>query len=87
MPQRSSSPDMREKTLKFVVTFHTTADAIAMERCCLERGIPGRIIPLPTVISADCGMCWAAPPEAEEAIENGLKQSGLRCAGTYLLLL
>ena len=68
MPQRSSSPDMREKTLKFVVTFHTTADAIAMERCCLERGIPGRIIPLPTVISADCGMCWAAPPEAEEAI-------------------
>ena len=25
---------MREKTLRFVVTFHTTADAMAMEKLC-----------------------------------------------------
>lgn len=78
---------MREKSLKFVVTFHTTTDAIAMEGYCQGEGIPGRIIPLPAAISADCGMCWAAPVEAEEVIRNALEHAGLRCAGTYLLLL
>lgn len=78
---------MREKTLKFVVTFSTTADAIAMEKYCMKNGVPGRIIPLPAVISADCGMCWAAPTDAEAAIAAGMAQAGLRCDRTYLLLL
>ena len=30
---------MRKKELKLVVTFHTTADAMAMEKACKERGI------------------------------------------------
>ena len=35
---------MRKKELKIVVTFHTTADAMAMERICKEKGISGRLI-------------------------------------------
>ena len=32
---------MRKKELKLVVTFHTTADAMAMEKACKEHGVPG----------------------------------------------
>ena len=35
---------MRKKELKLVVTFHTTADAMAMEKACKENNTPGRII-------------------------------------------
>ena len=33
---------MRKKELKLVVTFHTTADAMAMEKACKENNTPGR---------------------------------------------
>ena len=35
----------REKTLKAVYTFHTTTEAMKMEQCAREHGIPGRLIP------------------------------------------
>ncbi len=44
---------MRKKELKLVVTFHTTADAMAMEKACKENNTPGRIIPVPEVIQQD----------------------------------
>lgn len=36
---------MRKKELKLVVTFHTTADAMAMEKACQELHVPGRTYP------------------------------------------
>ena len=47
---------MRKKELKLVVTFHTTADAMAMEKACKEKGAEGRLIPVPREISAGCGL-------------------------------
>ena len=47
---------MRKKELKLVVTFHTTADAMAMEKACRELDVPGRLIPVPGEISAGCGL-------------------------------
>ena len=35
---------MRKKELKLVITFHTTADAMAMEKACKEHGAAGRLI-------------------------------------------
>ena len=35
---------MRKKELKLIVTFHTTADAMAMEKCCKEHQVPGRLV-------------------------------------------
>ena len=52
---------MREKELRLVVTFHTTADAMAMEKACREHDVPGRLIPVPRSISAGCGLAWCAP--------------------------
>lgn len=73
---------MRKKERKIVVTFHTTADAMAMEKVCGEKGIPGRLIPVPRSISAGCGLAWCAPPEEKETLlsvmeEQGIGQEGL----------
>ena len=54
---------VREKKEYVIFTFHTTAAAMATEKLCQERNIPGRLIPAPRSITADCGIAWAAPPE------------------------
>lgn len=69
---------MREKTLKLIVTFHTTADAIAMEKACKEHGVQGRLIPVPRVISAGCGLSWCAGISEREAISNMMKVAGIK---------
>ena len=47
---------MRERKTWLVVTFHTTAAAIGMEKLCAARGLAGRLIPVPRALTADCGM-------------------------------
>ena len=68
---------MRKKELKLVVTFHTTADAMAMEKACKEHHVPGRIIPVPRVISAGCGLAWCAGVEDREQIAVMMKETGI----------
>ena len=69
---------MRKKELKLVVTFHTTADAMAMEKACKEHNVPGRIIPVPRVISAGCGIAWCAGLDEKEQISDIMKQVGIQ---------
>ena len=38
---------MKKREKKIVITFHTTTDAMAMERYCKKRKEPGRLIPVP----------------------------------------
>lgn len=78
---------MRERTEKCVVTFRTTAGAMAMERSCKAAGVPGRLIPVPRSISAGCGMCWAAPPAAREAVEELVMKQRLDVDGIYAIIL
>lgn len=65
---------MRKKEMKLVVTFHTTADAIAMEKACKRMGVPGRLIPVPRAITAGCGLSWCAQLDEKEEIEQAMKQ-------------
>lgn len=68
---------MRKKELKLVITFHTTADAMAMEKACKENGTPGRVIPVPRVISAGCGLSWCAAVEDREEIVRMMERVGI----------
>ena len=68
---------MRKKELKLVVAFHTTADAMAMEKICKETGTPGRLIPVPRVISAGCGLAWCTELENREQITAILLEAGI----------
>ncbi len=49
---------MRVRVPSLVISFPTTSDATACEKLCREKGLPGRIIPLPSSISAGCGLAW-----------------------------
>lgn len=68
---------MRRKELKLVVTFHTTADAMAMEKVCRTAEVSGRLIPVPREISAGCGLAWCAPPEEREKLVDVMAQHGI----------
>lgn len=59
---------MRKKTVKLIVTFHTTAEAMAMEKACKEHQAPGRLIPVPRAISAGCGLAWCAEIGERQAV-------------------
>ena len=78
---------MREKTRKLVITFHTTAAAMAMETLCRQQGLPGRLIPVPRSITAGCGMCWSAPPSARADLEALVIRERLDVDGLYAVLL
>ena len=68
-------------------TFAATTAAMAMERLCREQALPGRLIPVPREITADCGMAWRAQPEDQPALEALTGQEGLETEGFYQLLL
>lgn len=49
---------MRKKEPCYLIAFASTADAILFEKKAMAAQLPGRLIPLPPVISAGCGMAW-----------------------------
>ena len=78
---------MREKTPHCVITFPTTTAAMAMEGFCKGAGLPGRLIPVPRSITAGCGVCWSAPMEARERLEQAVMEERLAISGIYTVLL
>ena len=78
---------MRPKTMKLVVTFHTTAAAMAMEALCKAQNLPGRLIPTPRELTADCGMSWRAEVQDRAALAALTKAEGLETDDFYELLL
>jgi hypothetical protein len=78
---------MREKQEKCLVTFRTTTGAMAMECACKTAGLPGRLIPVPRSITAGCGMCWAAPPEARADLEDLVIRERLDVDGIYAMMI
>ncbi|MCR4709215.1 MAG: DUF3343 domain-containing protein [Clostridiales bacterium] len=77
----------REKTLRRIITFRTTTDAIAFERYCLENNIPGRLIPVPGEISAGCGMCWMVPLDDAGEADSLASEKILRTEGIFWIVI
>lgn len=59
---------MRKKELRAIFTFKNTTSAMAMEKLCKEKGMDGRLIPVPTCITAGCGLSWRANLQAKEEL-------------------
>ena len=76
---------MRERKTWLVVTFHTTAAAMAAERLCRREGLEGRLISVPRSITSDCGIAWSAPAELRDTLELRFREAGLEVSGIYLL--
>lgn len=69
---------MIKKQDKLIITFHTTTDAMEMEEICKKIHADGRLIPVPRMISAGCGLAWCAEPESEKEIKEIIRQYGIR---------
>lgn len=72
---------MIKKERKLVITFHTTTEAMAMEKTCKEMGTEGRLIPVPRAISAGCGLAWCAKPESRTDLEELMERYGITPQG------
>lgn len=78
---------MREKQPRIVVTFHTTAEAMAMESLCRRAGVGGRLISAPRQLTADCGIAWSAPAEEEGRLRRLLEETALEIHGVHAMML
>lgn len=45
--------------------------------------MPGRLIPVPREITANCGMAWCAEPREEELLRRAVEEEKLPVAGWY----
>ena len=77
---------MREKQLRFVVTYFTTAEAMATERLCKEKGIEGKLISAPRSVSADCGIAYATEVSLRDVLLEALSEKGIEVQGHYELM-
>lgn len=77
----------RVKTMKIIITFRTTTQAMKMERCAREAGISGRLIPVPRQISSGCGMAWCSPVELKHDLTSLIGDQGVEVEEAHELLL
>ena len=75
----------RVKRPSLVVTFPTTAAAMACEELCGSQSLPGRMIPVPGEISAGCGLAWKAAPADRESLERAFATAGLEVEGFHVV--
>lgn len=66
---------MRAKRPYIVLSFGSTVAAMAWEKRCAEKTIPGRLIPLPRELSAGCGLAWRMLPEEWARWESRLDRA------------
>lgn len=76
---------MRKKEKKIILTFATTTEAIRMEKCCKQEDVPGRLIPVPTAITAGCGLSWCIYPHEKSEVLLMMERVGLNPEGIFEL--
>lgn len=67
-----------------VVTFYTTAEAMATEKVCKMNNIEGQLIPAPPAYAADCGIAWRSPAEEQERLKAALEEADIETEGVHL---
>ena len=75
----------RQKKPALVVTFGTTSQAMAAEALFQTAGLPGRMIPIPSQITAGCGLAWKALSEERNALCAALDGAGIAHGGCFVL--
>ena len=76
---------MRIKKPALVVTFSTAAEAMKMEKFCLDRSLPGRLTPTPQEISAWCGQAWKTPEDTRELLVSAMTEGKIHWEAARVL--
>lgn len=74
---------MQEKRL--IITFNTTTDVLRAEKLFKENNFFGKIISIPSEISAGCGLTWESEIELKEKLINILEENDIQYDGVYLI--
>ena len=74
---------VREKKKRLIITFETTTAPLKLDIKGKACGIPGRTIPLPSVISAGCGLAWRAELSDRECLMAFMKEHDIRWEAMY----
>ena len=74
-----------QKKPSLVIAFDTTSQALAAETLFTESGLPGRMIPIPSQITAGCGLAWKAEPEQRDALCGALESADIRYSACRIL--
>lgn len=78
---------MRPRELQLVVAFDSTAAALAFEAAAGNTELTGRLIPVPTSITAGCGLAWREAPAHRPAVEQLLTELSIQDATLYELVI
>lgn len=78
---------MRDKKLQLVISFDSTAHAMAVEEYCMNNGLPGRLIPVPKEITAGCGLAWKTDIVKKREILDAFEREDIEYDGVYELML
>lgn len=78
---------MRQSAPRLVVTFHTTAAAMAAEQLCRQEQLAGKLISVPRVLTSDCGIAWSAAPELQPLLESRFLEAGIEVDGYHQIML
>lgn len=76
---------IREKRKQLVITFSDTTAPLKLDILAQQEVVPGRTIPLPSEISAGCGMAWKAELSDRERLLLLMKEKNIRWEAIYEL--
>jgi len=69
------------------VLFRSTTEALALEEAARSADVPGRLIPIPTQITAGCGLAWRMPIGEKEKMKSLLTKCDLKYENIYELMI
>ena len=78
---------MNGKEKYVVITFFTTAEAMATEKICKEKCLEGKLISAPRSLSSDCGIAWRSPIELSDRLKSILNEAEIEFAGSFEVLI
>lgn len=78
---------MRPRELQLVIAFESTASALTFESAATNSGLSGRLIPVPTTITAGCGLAWRESPANRAQAEQLLRTLSIQDATLYELVI
>jgi len=69
--------------MEYIITFNSTNNAIKAEQCLLTKKIPVGVLPLPTQLSAGCGICLRINIEDAKQVLRILNDNNINEIGLY----
>ena len=72
---------MRKKVPKLIISFETGLQVMALEAVCPPE--LGRIIPLPTQVSASCGLAWCADISQKDELKEIMAKNAISAQAFY----